>query len=123
MDLLNLGANGIRGISDLLDEHLKRLARATEITEEAQFGLVLNAAIIDYCLDPHNEERFVRLLKGCQSVLCCRATPIQKATLVKLAKDKLNGKVLAIGDGANDVSMIQVSHCRTLIRPNSALEM
>ncbi|PAV81816.1 hypothetical protein WR25_00338 [Diploscapter pachys] len=107
MDLLNLGANGIRGISDLLDEHLKRLARATEITEEAQFGLVLNAAIIDYCLDPHNEERFVRLLKGCQSVLCCRATPIQKATLVKLAKDKLNGKVLAIGDGANDVSMIQ----------------
>lgn len=41
-------------------------------------------------------------------MLCCRATPLQKATLVRLAKQKLKGKVLAIGDGANDVSMIQV---------------
>jgi len=40
-------------------------------------------------------------------VLCCRSTPLQKASVVKLAKEKLNGKTLAIGDGANDVSMIQ----------------
>jgi phospholipid-translocating ATPase len=32
---------------------------------------------------------------------------LQKASVVKLAKEKLNGKTLAIGDGANDVSMIQ----------------
>ncbi|KAL6726764.1 hypothetical protein Aduo_008700 [Ancylostoma duodenale] len=109
MDLLNIGANGVRSVSDLLDEHLIRVGRAGEITEEAAFGLVLNASCLDYCLDPHNEERFVRLLKSCRSVLCCRATPIQKASLVKLAKTRLNGKVLAIGDGANDVSMIQCS--------------
>ncbi|KHJ86960.1 IC domain protein, HAD ATPase, P-type family, partial [Oesophagostomum dentatum] len=109
MDLLNIGANGVRSVSDLLDEHLIRVNRAGEITEEAAFGLVLNASCLDYCLDPHNEERFVRLLKSCRSVLCCRATPIQKAALVRLAKTRLNGKVLAIGDGANDVSMIQSS--------------
>lgn len=107
MDILNIGANGIRTVSDLLDEHLQRVNRAGEITEDAAFGLVLNASCLNYCVDPHNEERFVRLLKSCRSVLCCRATPLQKASLVKLAKTRLGGKVLAIGDGANDVSMIQ----------------
>ncbi|KAK6022971.1 IC domain protein, HAD ATPase, P-type family, partial [Ostertagia ostertagi] len=63
------------------------VSRAGEITEEAAFGLVLNASCLDYCVDPHNEERF--------------------ASLVKMAKTRLGGKVLAIGDGANDVSMIQ----------------
>ncbi|VDM59554.1 unnamed protein product [Angiostrongylus costaricensis] len=100
MDILNIGANGVRSVSDLLDEHLLRVGRAEEITDQAVFGLVLNASCLDYCVDPHNEER-------CRSVLCCRATPIQKASLVKLAKTRLGGKVLAIGDGANDVSMIQ----------------
>uniref|UniRef100_A0A8R1E4I9 Phospholipid-transporting ATPase n=2 Tax=Caenorhabditis japonica TaxID=281687 RepID=A0A8R1E4I9_CAEJA len=109
MDLLNIGANGVRSVSDLLDEYLKRLARAQEVSSDAgdSFGLVLNAATMSYCLDPHNLERFVRLLRGCRSVLCCRATPLQKAQLVSLAKNQLKGKVLAIGDGANDVSMIQ----------------
>lgn len=109
MDLLNIGANGVRAVSDLLDEHLKRIARAHEISADANdsFGLVLNAATMNYCLDPHNQDRFVKLLRGCRSVLCCRATPLQKAQLVNLAKNQLKGKVLAIGDGANDVSMIQ----------------
>ncbi|CAB3402424.1 unnamed protein product [Caenorhabditis bovis] len=109
MDLLNIGANGVRAVSDLLDEHLQRISRVREITDDAadNFGLVLNAATMNYCLDPHNLERFVKLLKGCRSVLCCRATPLQKAQLVSLAKNQLAGKVLAIGDGANDVSMIQ----------------
>ena len=40
-------------------------------------------------------------------MLCCRSTPLQKASVVKLVKERLKGKVLAIGDGANDVSMIQ----------------
>ncbi|KJH47775.1 phospholipid-translocating P-type ATPase, flippase [Dictyocaulus viviparus] len=107
MDILNIGAHDVRSVSDLLDEHILSVARAVEITEEAAFGLVLDASCLDYCVDPHNEDRFVKLLKRCRSVLCCRATPIQKASLVKLAKERLGGKVLAIGDGANDVSMIQ----------------
>ncbi|CAI5443996.1 unnamed protein product [Caenorhabditis angaria] len=110
MDLLNIGANGIAPIGDLLNEHLERIGRIREIEDEAvenHFGLVLNGATMGYCIDPHNLERFVQLLKSCRSVLCCRATPLQKAQLVHLAKNQLHGKVLAIGDGANDVSMIQ----------------
>lgn len=41
------------------------------------------------------------------SVLCYRMTPSNKAEIVRIVKEVLHGKVLAIGDGANDVSMIQ----------------
>lgn len=45
----------------------------------------------------------------CNSVICCRASPIQKGSVVKLAREELKVLTLAIGDGANDVSMIQMA--------------
>lgn len=42
-------------------------------------------------------------------MLCCRSTPLQKAYLVKIVKEELRRSTLAIGDGANDVSMIQMA--------------
>ncbi len=44
----------------------------------------------------------------CDAVLCCRMSPSQKKAIVKLVKTS-SGKPMtcAIGDGANDVSMIQ----------------
>ena len=40
-------------------------------------------------------------------VLACRVSPIQKADIVKMVKDKYPTKTtLSIGDGANDVAMI-----------------
>lgn len=39
----------------------------------------------------------------------CRVSPMQKADVVRLVKEKVKNSItLAIGDGANDVSMIQV---------------
>lgn len=47
----------------------------------------------------------------CDAVLCCRMSPSQKAEVVKLVKhSKLKPMTAAIGDGANDVSMIQEAH-------------
>lgn len=43
---------------------------------------------------------------GCTS----RVSPLQKALVVKLVKKNLQAILLAIGDGANDVSMIQAAH-------------
>jgi len=43
----------------------------------------------------------------CQSVICCRVTPRQKAQVVQLVKYNKQTVTLAIGDGANDVSMIK----------------
>eukprot|EP00069_Balaena_mysticetus_P004782 bmy_17720T0 len=42
----------------------------------------------------------------CKTVVCCRVTPLQKAQVVELVKKHRNAVTLAIGDGANDVSMI-----------------
>ncbi|KAL9647568.1 hypothetical protein ABK040_006924 [Willaertia magna] len=64
--------------------------------------------------DPNEEPlrlTFLRLCMLCKSVICCRVSPLQKSLIVKLVKDNLKGAVtLAIGDGANDVSMIQAAH-------------
>lgn len=45
----------------------------------------------------------------CEGVICCRVSPLQKALVVKLVKDGIGAMTLAIGDGANDVSMIQAA--------------
>lgn len=45
----------------------------------------------------------------CEGVVCCRVSPKQKAQVVRLVKDGLGVMTLAIGDGANDVSMIQAA--------------
>jgi phospholipid-transporting ATPase len=39
-----------------------------------------------------------------------RVSPLQKALVVKLVKRSTSAPLLAIGDGANDVSMIQAAH-------------
>ena len=43
-------------------------------------------------------------------MICCRVSPSQKADVVTLIQKFTHGEVsLAIGDGANDVAMIQVT--------------
>uniref|UniRef100_A0A8C9VVH3 Phospholipid-transporting ATPase n=1 Tax=Scleropages formosus TaxID=113540 RepID=A0A8C9VVH3_SCLFO len=46
----------------------------------------------------------------CRTVICCRVTPLQKAQVVELVKRRRRAVTLAIGDGANDVSMIKTAH-------------
>ncbi|KAL2319987.1 hypothetical protein Fmac_028956 [Flemingia macrophylla] len=49
------------------------------------------------------------LATSCRVVLCCRVAPLQKAGIVDLIKSRTDDLTLAIGDGANDVSMIQMA--------------
>ncbi|XP_001964882.3 phospholipid-transporting ATPase VA isoform X2 [Drosophila ananassae] len=76
-----------------------------------QRALVVDGKTLTFILDPKSKLilPFLRLAKRCASVLCCRSTPLQKAYLVKVVKEELNLRTLAIGDGANDVSMIQMA--------------
>lgn len=53
---------------------------------------------------------FMNLATQCQSVLCCRVTPGQKADIVSLVRKYTRSLSLAIGDGANDVNMIKTAH-------------
>ncbi|KAL4970765.1 aminophospholipid-translocating P4-type ATPase DNF3 [Aspergillus stella-maris] len=54
---------------------------------------------------------FFKLAILVESVICCRASPKQKAFLVKSIRQQVQDSVtLAIGDGANDIAMIQEAH-------------
>ena len=53
---------------------------------------------------------FIFLFLIPQAVICCRVSPLQKALIVKLVKKNQKAILLAIGDGANDVGMIQAAH-------------
>jgi len=54
---------------------------------------------------------FLKYTRHCAAVVACRCAPSQKAQLVKLIKRNIEGAVtLSIGDGANDVAMIQAAH-------------
>ncbi|KAL5277152.1 ATP11B family protein [Megaselia abdita] len=56
-------------------------------------------------------DRFREVTTKCVAVLCCRLSPLQKSEVVSLIKKgKENYITAAIGDGANDVSMIQEAH-------------
>ncbi|XP_056269920.1 phospholipid-transporting ATPase IC [Pseudoliparis swirei] len=53
---------------------------------------------------------FMSLAEQCQSVLCCRVTPGQKADIITLVRKHTRSVTMAIGDGANDVNMIKTAH-------------
>ncbi|GLD72278.1 phospholipid-transporting ATPase IC-like protein [Lates japonicus] len=53
---------------------------------------------------------FMSLAEQCQSVLCCRVTPGQKANIVTLVRKHTTSITMSIGDGANDVNMIKTAH-------------
>jgi len=56
------------------------------------------------------ESAFLRNSRKCTSVLCCRVSPLQKSKVVALVKKREKTVTMAIGDGANDVSMIREAH-------------
>jgi phospholipid-translocating ATPase len=73
------------------------------------FVLVVDGSALDVALaDEKHRSLLLHLAMLCEGVICCRVSPLQKAMVVKLVKDGLHTMTLAIGDGANDVSMIQV---------------
>lgn len=74
-------------------------------------ALVIDGKTLTFILDRRSKltKPFLKLTTYCNSVLCCRATPLQKAYIVRVVKEELKMRTLAIGDGANDVSMIQTA--------------
>jgi len=75
-----------------------------------EFALVINGHSLVHALAPSLELLLLGVAEHCNSVICCRVTPIQKALVVDLVKKYKKAVTLAIGDGANDVSMIKTAH-------------
>ncbi|KAG0027464.1 hypothetical protein BGZ81_005534 [Podila clonocystis] len=82
-----------------------------EMPEKDRYALVVNGESLAFVLGNEIfEDMFLKIGTSCHSVICCRVTPLQKALVVKLVRKKLHKVTLAIGDGANDISMIQAAH-------------
>ncbi|XP_055538981.1 phospholipid-transporting ATPase ID isoform X5 [Wyeomyia smithii] len=82
----------------------------TELEEGSGVALVINGHSLEHCLTSELESKFLEIASHCRAVICCRVTPLQKAMVVELIKRAKNAVTLAIGDGANDVSMIKAAH-------------
>ncbi|CAG8531096.1 15145_t:CDS:10 [Funneliformis caledonium] len=78
--------------------------------EAEPLALIIDGRTLEFALEKDLEKTFLELATICKAVICCRVSPLQKALVVKLVKRHLKTILLAIGDGANDVSMIQAAH-------------
>jgi len=70
--------------------------------------LIIDGGSLQLCID-HHKDFFIKTACKAPSVVCCRCSPTQKAEVVKLIRDFTKKQTCAIGDGGNDVSMIQAA--------------
>ncbi|WOK93652.1 hypothetical protein Cni_G02352 [Canna indica] len=78
-------------------------------SDRISMALIIDGTSLVYILETELEEELFKIATICDVVLCCRVAPLQKAGIVALIKDRTDDMTLAIGDGANDVSMIQMA--------------
>ncbi|KAF0982434.1 hypothetical protein FDP41_011364 [Naegleria fowleri] len=90
----------------VITEYLAEIAKLSQNQSE-NVTLVLDGNSFSNFFKDESLPLFKDLIKKCNTVICCRSTPKQKSQLVTFARTELKKRVLAIGDGANDVPMIQ----------------
>ncbi|KAI4204927.1 MAG: hypothetical protein LQ350_000779 [Teloschistes chrysophthalmus] len=88
------------------DEEL-HLARKDHRAPDPTHAIVIDGDSLKLVLEDQLRQKFLLLCKQCKSVLCCRVSPSQKAAVVRMVKNGLDVMTLSVGDGANDVAMIQ----------------
>ncbi|KAL2316443.1 putative phospholipid-transporting ATPase C24B11.12c [Schizosaccharomyces pombe] len=93
------------GLSGSVEE--LEAAKKDHDTPSGSHALVIDGSVLKRVLDGPMRTKFLLLCKRCKAVLCCRVSPAQKADVVQLVRESLEVMTLAIGDGANDVAMIQ----------------
>ncbi|KAJ7360512.1 ATP synthase subunit 9 [Desmophyllum pertusum] len=91
-------------ISNRSEAHLE----LNSLRRKNDCALIIKGDSLEVCLR-HYEHEFMELACQCPVVVCCRCSPQQKADIVKLLKKHTGKRTCAIGDGGNDVSMIQAA--------------
>ncbi|XP_075089010.1 phospholipid-transporting ATPase 2 isoform X2 [Nicotiana tabacum] len=92
---------------DEVGQSLERVLLTMRITnaEPKDVAFVVDGWALEIVLK-HYRKAFTELAILSRTAICCRVTPSQKAQLVELLKS-CEYRTLAIGDGGNDVRMIQ----------------
>jgi phospholipid-translocating ATPase len=119
MEVMILSADAVDGTRVQLEAALNKIAsilgpsswdpsrRGFSPNAKASFAVVIDGDTLRYALDPALKPLFLNLGTQCETVVCCRVSPAQKALTVRLVKEGRDAMTLSIGDGANDVAMIQ----------------
>jgi len=110
MTLLIVNEENATATRDNLQKKYDAVQNQAASGEYDTLALVIDGKSLTYALEKDMEKLFLDLAVMCKAVICCRVSPLQKALVVKLVKRHLKALLLAIGDGANDVSMIQAAH-------------
>lgn len=70
--------------------------------------LVIDGESLQLCLNLYKLE-FIEISTKLSAVVACRCSPTQKADVARLIRHHTKKRVCCIGDGGNDVSMIQAA--------------
>ncbi|GAA5960201.1 hypothetical protein JCM8115_002542 [Rhodotorula mucilaginosa] len=107
---------------DFLIKRLEAIKNARNAGDFEELALIIDGKNLSFALEKELSSVFLELAVMCKAVVCCRVSPLQKALVVKLVKKNLKAILLAIGDGANDVSMIQAAHIGVGISGHEGLQ-
>ncbi|TPX31537.1 hypothetical protein SmJEL517_g05155 [Synchytrium microbalum] len=108
MVLIVVRATTPNGTADQLKSALNRFWDENgKAIEGDTHALIIDGESLKFALEGSSRELLLELGCRCKAVVCARVSPLQKARVVELVRKGLNALTLAIGDGANDVSMIQ----------------
>lgn len=114
MKRLVINAESVPSSSALYDLLLERCTLARNNSGGSSGGqvIVIDGSSLSMVFAHHRlSDLFLEASQHCAAVICCRVSPKQKAQVVRLYKTNVQGcRALAIGDGANDVGMIQEAH-------------
>jgi phospholipid-translocating ATPase len=91
-------------VSDSVEEVERKLNEFELIATEA--ALVVDGNTLTICFE-RLADKFIRVACQAPAVVCSRCAPTQKAAIVKLVMKNTKKQTAAIGDGGNDVNMIQ----------------
>ncbi|CAJ0928695.1 unnamed protein product, partial [Mesorhabditis belari] len=108
MPTMILATNTEEETAAQLEKYVNALGSKRLDSRDVELALIVDAMCLDWILKSQVMRMdFLRLALCCSAVICCRCTPLQKAAVTRLVKHNVDGQVLAVGDGANDVAMIQ----------------
>ncbi|KQK18404.1 hypothetical protein BRADI_1g42310v3 [Brachypodium distachyon] len=94
-----------QSVMDQIEDGTKQIPTLSQSSTES-FALIIDGKSLTYALEDDTKFKFLDLAVKCASVICCRSSPKQKALVTRLVKHS-HKVTLAIGDGANDVGMLQ----------------
>uniref|UniRef100_A0A8C6JFH4 Phospholipid-transporting ATPase n=1 Tax=Melopsittacus undulatus TaxID=13146 RepID=A0A8C6JFH4_MELUD len=120
MGLIVINEGSLDGTRETLSHHCSTLGDT--LRKENDFALIIDGKSLKYALTFGVRQYFLDLALSCKAVICCRVSPLQKSEVVEMVKKQVKVVTLAIGDGANDVSMIQTAHVGVGISGNEGLQ-